>query len=200
MSTAIICLIGLIFWKQEYKFTLPTPKPLNYVEVAQGDSVNIPYSSGNLTYFHFYNYDCPCSRFNVKEFQSLVNKYDDKVTFYAVLETSGASSDDVDEFLQKYDLGINVIKDNDGKVAASLGVYSTPQAVLVKDQKIYYKGNYNKARFCLSKNTKFAAQALEALVKGEPVPDFPFVAQIAYGCELPANTSNDKNLFSFLDI
>ena len=193
-------MIGLIFWKQEYKFTLPTPRPENYVEVLQGDSVNIQYASAKPSYFHFYNYDCPCSRFNIKEFESLVYKYKDDVKFYAVIETEDISSDDVDEFLEKYDLGIEVIKDNDGKLATALGVYSTPQAVLVKDQKVYYKGNYNKARFCLSKNTKFAAQALEAMVKGEKVPDFPIVAEIAYGCELPTNTKKSNHLFSFLDL
>ncbi|MEQ9169223.1 MAG: redoxin domain-containing protein [Fulvivirga sp.] len=200
LSTVIILLIGLIFWKQEYKFTLPTPKPRNYVEVHQGDSVDIQYSAAQPTYYHFYNYDCPCSRFNIKEFQSLVNKYKNEVKFYAVIETEDISSDDVNDFLEKYDLGIEVIKDSEGHLAQALGVYSTPQAVLIKDHKVYYKGNYNKARFCLSKNTKFAAQALEAMVKGEKVPDFPMVAEIAYGCELPSNTNKSNTFFSFLDL
>lgn len=199
LSTLIIFLIGLIFWKQEYQFTLPTPVPENYIKVEQGDSIDFNIKKGRLSYYHFYNYDCPCSRFNIKEFQSLVHKYKDKVDFYAVLETKGISSNDVEEFLKKYDLGINVIQDPNGDIAEKLGVYSTPQAVLVKDQKIYYKGNYNKARFCLSKNTKFAAQALEAMVSGQPVPDFPFVAEIAYGCELPSNSNKTKGFFSFLD-
>ncbi|WP_155177967.1 TlpA family protein disulfide reductase [Fulvivirga lutimaris] len=200
LSIFIILLIGLIFWKQEYKFTLPTPKPANYVEVLQGDSIDIQYTTEKPTYYHFYNYDCPCSRFNIKEFESLVHKYKNDVKFYAVIETDDVLSDDVNNFLEKYDLGIDVIKDSKGKLATALGVYSTPQAVLIKDQKVYYKGNYNKARFCLSKNTKFAAQALEAMVKGEKVPDFPVVAEIAYGCELPTNTNKSKTFFSFLDL
>lgn len=193
--------IGKLFWEQEYKFAQPTPIPETLKKVAKGDSVTVPlvnHSKSNL-YLHFYNYECPCSRFNIKEFQSLVKKHSDKVDFVAVLQTSKSNKTAVSKFLKRYDLGIPVIHDINGDIAEALGVYSTPQAVIIKNHTVYYKGNYNKARFCLSKNTKFAEQALHTLVNGKDLPDFPIVAEIAYGCELPSNTKKEStfsNLFN----
>lgn len=195
----IICLggIGLLFWSQEYKYTLPTPVPENLQSVAEGDTVILPFRTDKQNVFlHFYNYDCPCSRFNITEFQSMVRRYADDVEFFAILQTSDTDKEAVKKFREKYDLGIGVIEDPQGKVAAELGVYSTPQAVLIRNGRIYYKGNYNRARFCLSRNTKFAEMALTAMVRNEPAPAFPEQALVAYGCELPSNQSNNNNLFS----
>lgn len=200
-SLTILLLIGLIFWEQEYKFSLPTPVPANHVKVSIGDSVDISFANNSKpNYIHFYNYDCPCSRFNEKEFQSLVKKYSAEVNFIAVLETSDLEQDDIDAFKKKYDLGIRIIEDSGGKIAGQLGVYSTPQAVITNNQKVFYKGNYNKARFCMTKNTKFAEKALFALMNNEDPPTFPSVAYTPYGCELPSNTKDQQPFFSFLNL
>lgn len=126
----------------------------------------------------------------------MVKKFSSEVEFIAILNTKSDDQSAINRFKHKYDLGITTIIDKDGSIARSLGVYSTPQAVLLSERTIYYKGNYNKARFCLSKNTKFAEQALIALVDDEPPPVFPSIAVISYGCELPSNTSNQKSLFN----
>lgn len=201
ISSSILFLVGYTFWQQEYKFTLPTPVPNDIVVINKGDSVQIPLiSKGNESvYFHFFNYDCPCSRFNIKEFESLVNRFDDEVKFYAVLQTNDDNQRAIEKFKSKYNLGIPVIDDPNGLIAKSLGVYSTPQAVIVKNEKLFYKGNYNKARFCLSRNTKFAELALTAMLNGEEPPVFPSVAEIAYGCELPVNSKKSDALFSMFN-
>ncbi len=188
-------LIGKIFWEQEYKFIQPTPKPIDLKEVKQGDIVRVPLlnTQHRSTYFHFYNYDCPCSRFNIKEFQSLTKKYKSNIHFIAVLQAKNADEDAIRQFKKRHDLGIEVIEDPNGEIAAALGVYSTPQAVILRGNEVYYKGNYNKARFCLSKNTKFAEMALKAFVNNEAAPEFPAVAEIAYGCELPSNNNESNN-------
>lgn len=198
-SSSIIGIIGFIFWEQEYKFSLPTPKPEHLVNLQSGDTVDhskLPFSTSKKTYVHFYNYDCPCSRFNIKEFQSLVKRFSKEVEFIAVINTTASSEQEVNQFITKYDLGIKTIRD-DGKIAKALGVYSTPQAVILSGNKIYYKGNYNKARFCLSKNTKFAEQALTALVNNQKLPAFPLVATVAYGCELPSNQRKTQSIFTY---
>ncbi|PTB97563.1 AhpC/TSA family protein [Marivirga lumbricoides] len=202
----IVCFgsILFIFWKQEVKFSLPTPVPSNLEIVEQGDSVKLPQLLnfiGKPLYIHFYNYDCPCSRFNMKEFELMVAKFSDKVNFLAIVESSGETTSNAGkEFKEKYELNIPTISDTDGALAKELGIYSTPQAVLIKDNKIFYKGNYNKARFCTSKNTKFAEMALQALIKNESPPDFPLLATIPYGCELPSHSRQESglsNLFNF---
>jgi peroxiredoxin len=189
--------IGVIFWEQEFKYTLPTPVPENYTVVSPGDSVDLPFLSSSPTFTHFYNNDCPCSRFNIEEFEAMVRKYSKQVNFQVILQTNH-DPDALQEFKSKYDLDIDIIEDPDGELAAQLGVYSTPQAVIIKDQKIFYRGNYNRARFCVSKNTKFAELALEALINNKACPVFPEVALISYGCELPSHAeSNSSNLFTF---
>ncbi len=128
----------------------------------------------------------------------MVRRHADSVEFVAILQADKNDQAGIEEFKKKYDLGIRVINDPEGSIAATLGVYSTPQAVLIKDETIFYKGNYNRARFCLSRNTKFAEIALQAMVNNEPAPEFPEVALVAYGCELPSNTSepDQSTLFS----
>ncbi len=201
LTLVIIALggIGYLFWEQEYKYTLPTPVPQDLKQVNQGDSIqtDLPLEAGKQGVFvHFYNYDCPCSRFNITEFQSMVRRFSDEIQFIAVLQSDEPDARKIEEFRKKYDLGIEVVTDPDGKIADQLGIYSTPQAVLIKDQKIFYKGNYNRARFCVSRNTKFAEIALQALLKGEEPPFFPEVALTAYGCELPSNSNDNKSLLS----
>ncbi|QCK14207.1 TlpA family protein disulfide reductase [Mangrovivirga cuniculi] len=184
--TFSLTVIAIIFYRQEYRFLLPTPKPIDLKMVEQGDSVKLDLAgTGNRVYFHFYNSECPCSRFNIKEFKRIVRKNEDSVKFIAVIEEE--QSNKLQEFKKKYDLGIETIIDKDGKIANELGVYSTPQAVIVENGRVFYKGNYNKARFCTSKNTRFAELAVEAMLTNKKPPHFPELAYISYGCELPSN-------------
>jgi peroxiredoxin len=187
-------IMGWLFWKQEYQFLRPTAKPNHLQNVVHGDTVDLSYLKREgitkNTFIHFYNYDCPCSRFNIKEFEALVKKYSNEIEFVAVLQADDIDVDAIRAFKKKYDLGIRIIDDPKGEVANSLGVYSTPQAVILKENKLYYRGNYNKARFCMSKNTKFAEIALRALVNNELLPALPSIALVPYGCELPSNRDN----------
>lgn len=205
LTLSILSGIGFIFWHQEWKFSKPTPIPYNHTSIQTGDSLSIDllFSLGlkadEQLFVHFYNFDCPCSRFNIKEFQHLVMQYESKVKFLAVLETIDRSDSEIQNFKEKYDLGIDIHLDKDGSIAKKLGIYSTPQAVLIKNQQIYFSGNYNKARFCTTKNTKFASLALSAMVEGKEPPVFPELATVAYGCELPANGNNNTRMDKFLN-
>src|ERR1043165_4453421 len=81
--------ISLLFWYNEWKFSLPTPLPLNYHSVKTGTPIDL---SGKISspndqpvFLHFFNPDCPCSRFNIPHFRSLVKKYGKRVTFAMVI-------------------------------------------------------------------------------------------------------------------
>lgn len=81
--------------------------------------------------------------------------------------------------------GIRVIHDKEKEVAKACGVYATPQAVIIdQNNMLYYKGNFNKSRYCTDPETNFAAIALEALLKQKPAPVMGQLATTAYGCEL----------------
>jgi hypothetical protein len=87
----------------------------------------------------------------------------------------------------KFDLNLPVIFD--ASLAASCGVYSTPQAVLLnKYHVLYYRGNYNSSRYCTDEKTSYAKIALEGLLHNHEKIFFNQLALRAYGCQLPQCT------------
>jgi peroxiredoxin len=212
ISTLLIVIFSLIvavFWYQESRYLLPTPVPENYLPVAIGHSVLnnqllAPLvSKEKPVLLHFFKPHCPCSRFNMKHFSGLVRSYSQQINFIAVLQT-GTHKDTqqaASHFKEKYDLNIAVMLDADKKLAAACGIYSTPQAVILnKNGSIYYRGNYNKSRYCTNKNSNFAQMAIDSLLAGNTPPVFIEIATQAYGCELPDTTqqTNINYLFNSL--
>ena len=145
--------IAMQFWYSEWRYSLPTPIPKSYHPVKQKEHIAIETNftvKKNLPVFiHFFNPDCPCSKFNIPHFKSLVNKYSDKINFEVVVLTTNKkyTSKSIQE---KFDLTIPILFDT--SIATLCGVYSTPQAVLIdQDKTLYYRGNYNKSRYCTDK-------------------------------------------------
>jgi len=178
--------IAAIFWQQELQYTRPTPIPQNYVPVRTGAGIALGEKGlsrdGRPVLLHFFNPDCPCSRFNLKHFKTLVKSYGKQLTFIAVVPEPFRAQ--TEQIRQQLDLGIPVIADQEKELARRCGVYATPQAVLVgRDGKLYYRGNYNKSRYCTTKNSNYAQMAVDSLLADAPA--FGAVATDAYGCELP---------------
>ena len=188
-----MCLAGIAFtfWRQEMQYLLPTPKPTQLKQVKAGETINIKAFNFQLKenkplLIHFFNPDCPCSRFNLKHVKELISQYKNDFQFIAIVPAYA----DVESAREKLsDLPIRVYQDNSkDDLAKALGVYATPQAVVLNVRnEIYYKGNYNKARYCTLKESSYAALAMEALLNNEPPPAFGLLASTAYGCELPSN-------------
>jgi len=178
--------VGAIFWYNDWKYNLPTPVPANYIQVNMGTPVSLPekvnFTNGKPLFLHFFNPLCPCSRFNMPHFKSLIQQYGNNVDFgIVVMSTKNYTSKDIQE---KYDLSIPVYFDT--TIAVNCGVYSTPQAVIIDpNQKLFYRGNYNKTRYCADKDTEFARMALDSLLQGHLITHFNPFATRAYGCSLP---------------
>jgi len=188
--------IGYIFWHEEMRYWLPTPVPTNLMQVAMGDKISIAISSRanheKPLFIHFYNFDCSCSKFNITEFQSMYYRFSDKVDFLAVIQSSEPDARLAQRFQELMGVTIPTKVDQEGKLAKALGVYSTPQAVIIaSDSTVFYKGNYNASRYCTSKSTKFAEMALEDILEGKESPRFAegFV-DLPYGCLIPAYERN----------
>lgn len=194
--------IGWVFWKQEIQYALPTPVPQNFVDVKAGarvDLVNeIPSTGGKPTLLHFFNFDCPCSRFNMRDFESTAKQFGKEVNFYVVIQSE--DEDDRDRFNKKYGLNIPTILDKDGSISDKCGIYATPQGVLLdKEYTIYFKGNYNIARYCTKKETKFAEMAIGHLLKNEPLPlALKYALKEPFGCSLPSDEMppSERSIFS----
>jgi thiol-disulfide isomerase/thioredoxin len=182
----IFSAIAVLFWQQEFKYSLPTPIPDNYKVVNLGKYIQLPEglpSKNNKPVFlHFFNPDCPCSKFNVPYFKSLVKEYGNEATFAIVVMSSKNFS--ARQIQNRFDTDIPVLFDP--SLAASYGVYSTPQAVIIDtNQKLYYRGNYNRTRYCTDKKSNYAQQALESLISGRDPAVFNQYALKAYGCRVP---------------
>ncbi len=179
--------ISYLFWENEYKYSLPTPIPKSYHAAKNGDIINtqnkIKTESNKPLFLHFFNPACPCSRFNIPEFASLANHYRDKITF-AIVILSDDTTYTVEDIQDKFGLTIPVLFDK--SIADSCGVYSTPQAVIINsDHKLYYRGNYNKNRYCTLKTSNYAQMALDSLLNDCVDPTFSIAALKSYGCQLP---------------
>lgn len=181
--------MAYVFWTQELKYVRPTPIPEDYHPVAVREMVDlhpyISYAADSAIYLHFFNPDCPCSRFNLQHFNSLVREFGKRVHICAVIPAYADIQRAKDMINNP---SITVIQDQTNNLTQACGVYSTPQAVIIDAAgKLFYRGNYNKSRYCTQHESNYAQIALTALVGGQEPPYFNALATQAYGCQLPAN-------------
>lgn len=182
----LLAAIGFLFWQNEFKYSLPTPIPKNYHSIAMGAKIDLsqccPFDSKPV-FFHFFNPDCPCSRFNVPHVAGLIKKYGDRVNFKIVV-LNKQKTFTIEEIQKKFDAQIPVYFDQN--IAKKCGVISTPQAVLLdSSHNLYYRGNYNKTRYCTDADSNYAQMAIDSLLKQTNSPSFNALALRAYGCSLP---------------
>ena len=183
---SLFCCIILLFWYNEGRYRLPTPIPENYIPVPNGSFVELRGIAGadirKPLLLHFFNPDCPCSKFNLVHVKKLVKQYGSQANFVLVLVTARNYS--AEEIRQRFDISVPVVKDSG--LSKLCGVYSTPQAVIIDTHRqLYYRGNYNRSRYCVDKTTNYAEAALEALLKNDYTVKFDPMALRAYGCQLP---------------
>src|SRR5436190_8766027 len=184
---AVLAGISYVLWHEDWKYSLPTPVPENY---DASKPVNGKFIASELKmnadkpfFLHFFNPECPCSRFNVPHFTALVKKYGDRINFAIVL-LSPEREYTADEIRKKFELDIPVYFDK--AIADSCGVYSTPQAVIINEkQQLYYRGNYNKSRFCTDRKTNYAQMAVDSLLSHRENLITEKAALKSYGCCLP---------------
>ncbi|MDR6845687.1 thioredoxin fold domain-containing protein [Flavobacterium granuli] len=178
--------ISALFWKNEYKYSLPTPIPKNHHDVAMGTHIDLgkrDVKKDKPVFIHFFNPDCPCSRFNVPHVSELIKKYGDKIDFKIVV-LNKEKDFTVAEIQNKFGATVPVFFDEE--IAKKCGVFSTPQAVLIDaTQNLYYRGNYNKTRYCTDAKSNYAQMAIDSLLSQNITPSFDALALRSYGCSLP---------------
>lgn len=178
--------IGCLFWYNDLIYQLPTPIPKDYKSIEKGSLIvfnkDLNKDHSKPVFLHFFNPDCPCSRFNIKHFKSLVKAYGDRIDFRVVVLSPKSFTQEIIQ--NKFGLQIPILFD--ATLAKACGVYSTPQAVLLdQDQRLYYRGNYNTTRYCTDEKTSFAKIALTGLLKKQTDLVFSEAALKSYGCTLP---------------
>ncbi len=188
-GTLGLATVALAFWRIDLRYALPTPLPPDHVAVEAGAPLRLPTGFVALgpqpTLLHFFNPDCPCSRFNLEQVHELARRFAGRVRVIAVLETQADAQAARERWLEDFE---EVWIDADGALAAEVGVYSTPQAALVDAEgRLYWRGNYNVSRYCVTPDTEFARLALERLCDAADAPPPDPRAQVAWGCPLPGN-------------
>lgn len=186
--SGILISIAAIFWYQEIQYLLPTPVPVGYKvvrpeELIQYDTVLLPQEHKKPKLLHFFSPECPCSRFNLAHFKTLREQYGNEIDFYVVVN----SQEKVEPAKSLIDEGVTIVVDTNKKLANACGVYSTPQAAIIQtSNRLYFRGNYNRSRYCTSKESNFVQMALDSLVANKRPPVFNELATSSYGCSLPA--------------
>jgi hypothetical protein len=187
------CLAALalgVFWYQDWRYSLPTPRPTTLRQPVVGEVVEFtPFASVSATQptlLHFFNPACPCSQFNLDHVRELIAEFDGRIRFVAVLEATEHTT--ALEQFARLNLKCAAVVDAEGAIARQAGIYSTPQGVVLDERgRLYYRGNYNRGRYCTSPETEFVRLSLENCLARQPAPEFPPEATVALGCELPAN-------------
>jgi hypothetical protein len=189
LASVFLCLvffsIGFLFWKMELQYTLPTAKPSDYKEVYIDEKVyidtNTEESLDKPVFYHFFTTNCACSRFNLTHFNFLKKNYASILDFVVVIP----EEDDISKARPYFEGETKIIKDVNKEFAIASGVYSTPQAVIINtDHKLYYRGNYNRARYCTDPFSNYAQMAIDSLLAHNQPPKFGPTSYIAYGCGL----------------
>lgn len=192
VTYSLLAMIGIaivaLFYSQEIQYWMPTPVPADHVDVPIGQTVTLAgFPSERKKFIHFYNPNCPCSKFNLASYKELLRNYSSSFDCYAVVQETLDGVPEKDKaYLEK--LNVKLIADADKTIARAMGVYATPQIVLLDENNtIYYRGNYNLARYCTNASTNFAQIAMDSLlVKSQYY--FPQSAFSAYGCSLERPT------------
>lgn len=184
--------ISALFWYNDWKYKLPTPISADYKAVSTGTTIELPQQINSTehkpVFLHFFNPDCPCSRFNIDHFRLLVKQYGQQMHFVIVVMNNTRYS--AEQIQHKFGLDLPVSFDT--TLAKACGVYSTPQAVILTiTHQLYYRGNYNKSRYCTEEKTSYAKIALNALLKNSTPIAFDQYALRAYGCQLPQCTKSN---------
>jgi hypothetical protein len=190
-NVALLAVIGYAFWREDWQYSLPTPAPQGLVQPALGSRLPLPAAlagmkrSGRPLLLHFANPECPCTQFNLDHVRRLQQLFANQVDFVTILQSDSDLAQARSEF-ESMHLPMPVVYDRGAQIGDWVGVYGTPQAaILSADGALYYRGNYNRSRYCTDESSEFVRIALESLAANRPLPRLPAAATITYGCPLP---------------
>ena len=200
MAVLALGMAGRTFWVQDVQYALPTPVPAAWKDAPRFIRPALPYSlvprplqrETRPVLLHFFNAECPCSRFNLDQVRALVRHYRTLLRCVTVMEAADTAQARKD--FKNLPVGGEYVTDTDGKIAAACGVYSTPQAVVLDASgRLMYRGNFNAGRYCNSPESEYVRLTLDALLAHRTLPPFPAAATRSYGCTLPANRTTTES-------
>jgi peroxiredoxin len=141
-----------------------------------GTTISSADLKGKITVFYFYSVRCPVSNDYSDRITALARRFagNAKMRFVGIHSTAmgqPVSSKEIEVLARVNGMTFPTLCDNNGKVAARLGVTRTP-TVIVVDEKgmIRYRGALDDNDDASLAKTPFARDAIEAALKHHPVP------------------------------
>tara|TARA_B100001093_G_C26852313_1_gene1025703 strand:+ start:2090 stop:2665 length:576 start_codon:yes stop_codon:yes gene_type:complete len=123
----------------------------------------------------FISPECPLCQSYTKQIKKLQDKYKDKLKFYGVLPGTSYSHQEMDSFLNLYDLTIDIIYDNNYALVNRLNASITPEVYLIdKNNTVKYHGlidnwlgELGRKRQTVSKH--YLNDAIESFLSGKEI-------------------------------
>ncbi|BDI32190.1 hypothetical protein CCAX7_42410 [Capsulimonas corticalis] len=187
------------FWRLEAQYLRPASRPRG-AAIAQPDRRPPPPvtalttnrgivalgAPGTITLLNFWNAHCPCSRYMEAHVAGLQKRYAASGVRVITVVEGDAGVDTAEDLLAAWRArgGGEATADPDGRVARAFGVWAAPGAAIIdRSGRVSFVGGYNAARFCDNTQTAWAAQALDAAVRGAKPPR---AKTLFFGCQVLA--------------
>jgi len=142
--------------------------------------------TGAPVLFHFWDPDCPCSRFNVDHVRALVARFRPAGVEFVVVTPQG-TADAAKRVRETFGTGVLAL----ARAPRQAAVPASPAALLFgADGRPRYFGPYSSGAFCSATNGAYVETALEELQAGRPGST---LEMLAVGCyctwpDAPGNT------------
>ena len=89
----------------------------------------------------FLNPECPLCQSYTREIKQLQITYNDQIDFYGVLPGSSYSQQEMDSFLNVYELPLEIVYDHNYNLVNDLNASITPEVYLIdENNKVQYQG------------------------------------------------------------
>lgn len=186
-------LVGTLgaFWALGARYAVPVERPAGAATLRPETAPALPASQvgnfpatvkGQVTVLNFWNPTCPCSRFAQRHVATLVQEYSRRgVRFLTIATCEPGEAETTRKRWERTAISTPLVIDEGGAIARQWGAWAAPAAVVIDGHgKLAYVGAYNVSRYCDTRDTAYAQQAIEALLsqKAPPRASLPF-----YGCQ-----------------
>jgi len=124
----------------------------------------------------FLDVDCPVSQLYTRELDQLRRRYGrENVVFRAVYPSSDSNRRSIRDFQRSYRFSIRGEADPAQRLAVRYDARVTPEVIIVRADSVVYRGAVDDRYIDLGRMRRppyrpYVAQALDALLSGQPVP------------------------------
>ena len=139
------------------------------------DSLSTIFNDKHVKVLVFLNPECPLCQSYTREIKQLQKMYNDQIDFYGVLPGSSYSQQEMDSFLNVYELPLEIIYDQNYNLVNDLKASITPEVYLIdENNKVQYQGLIDNWLGELGRKRQFVSQyylkdAIDSFINGEEI-------------------------------